>query len=66
MGVTAAEFDAQVEVLVATLEHFGVPQTEQEELLGMLAPMLDDIVEVESPATGTPLPAAYLNAPPLA
>jgi hemoglobin len=65
MGVTAAEFDALVEDLVATLEQFGVPKAEQDELLGLLAPMRGDIVEVESPETGTPLPAAYEPAPPL-
>ena len=59
MGVTAAEFDAQVEVLVATLEHFNVPSAEQEELLALLAPMRRDIVEVESQATGTPLPDVF-------
>jgi hemoglobin len=59
MGVTAAEFDAQVEVLVATLEHFDVPSAEQEELLALLAQMRRDIVEVESQATGTPLPDAF-------
>ena len=51
MGVTAAEFDAQIEVLVASLDHFNVPQAEQDELLGLLAPMRDDIVEVESQET---------------
>jgi len=59
MGVTAAEFDAQVEVLVASLSHFDVPQAEQDELLGMLAPMRADIVEVESQETGTALPDAF-------
>jgi len=66
MGVTAAEFDAQVEVLVASLNHFDVPSAEQDELLALLAPMRDDIVEVESRATGTPLPDAFEPAPPLA
>ena len=65
MGVTAAEFDAQIEVLGASLDHFDVPQAEQDELLGLLAPMRDDIVEVESQETGTPLPAAFQPAPPL-
>lgn len=65
MGVTAAEFDAQVDALVASLNHFDVPQAEQDELLALLAPMRDDIVEVESEETGTPLPAAYSPAPPL-
>jgi hemoglobin len=62
MGVTAGEFDALVEDLVATLDEFDVPKAEQDELLGLLAPMRDDIVEVESPETGTPLPASYQTA----
>jgi hemoglobin len=66
MSVTAGEFDALVADLVATLDKFGVPEAEKSELLGALAPMRPDIVEVESSATGTPLPAAYRNAPPLA
>jgi hemoglobin len=65
MGVTAGEFDALVEDLVATLDEFEVPQAEQEELLGLLGPMRDDIVEVESPETGTPLPEGYQAAPAL-
>jgi hemoglobin len=59
MGVTAGEFDALVEDLVATLNEFDVPQAEQEELLGLLAPMRGDIVVVESPETGVPLPPSY-------
>ena len=66
MGVTAGEFDALVADLVATLDQFGVPEAEKGELLGALAPMRGDIVEVESSDTGTPLPEAYRNAPPLA
>jgi hemoglobin len=65
MGVTAGEFDALVEDLVATLDECDVPKAEQEELLGLLAPMRDAIVEVESPETGTPLPASYQAAPAL-
>lgn len=65
MGVTAGEFDALVEDLVATLNQFAVPQAEQDELLGLLGPMRGDIVEVESPETGTPLPAEYQPAPAL-
>ena len=57
LGVTAGEFDALVANLVATLNKFNVPQAEQEELLGALAPMKADIVEVDSAATATPLPA---------
>ncbi len=65
MAVTAAEFDAQVEILAASLNHFDVPQAEQDELLALLAPMRNDIVEVESQETGTPLPDAYRPAPAL-
>jgi len=65
MGVTAGEFDVLVEDLVATLDGFDVPKAEQEELLGLLAPMRGDIVEVESPQTGTPLPEKYRPAPAL-
>ncbi|HYM52070.1 MAG TPA: group 1 truncated hemoglobin [Candidatus Dormibacteraeota bacterium] len=66
MGVTAGEFDALVEDLVATLNKFGVPKPEQDELLGLLGPMRVDIVEQESSGTGTPLPESYRNAPPVA
>ena len=65
MGVTAGEFDALVEDLVATLDECDVPKAEQDELLGLLAPMRDAIVEVESRETGTPLPASYQAAPAL-
>jgi hemoglobin len=65
MGVTAGEFDALVEDLVATLNEFEVPKQEQDELLGVLGPMRDEIVEVESPETGTPLPESYQAAPAL-
>ena len=66
MSVTGGEFDALVADLVATLNHFNVPDAEKNELLGALAPMRSDIVEVESATTGTPLPESYRNAPPLA
>ena len=65
MGVTAGEFDALVANLVATLDQFGVGAAEKDELLSALAPMRDDIVEVESSETGTPLPGSYRNAPPM-
>jgi hypothetical protein len=48
-----------------SLDEFNVPKPEQDELLAFLAPMRDDIVEVESPKTGTPLPDAYRPAPAL-
>jgi hemoglobin len=66
MGVTAGEFDALVEDLVATLNKFDVPEQGRTELLAILGPLRGDIVEVESPETGTPLPEAYQTAPPLA
>jgi len=66
MGVTAGEFDALVADLVATLNQFKVPTTEQQELLGILGSLRGDIVEVESPTTGTPLPESYKPAAPLA
>ena len=65
MGVTAGEFDALVAGLVATLDEFEVPKAEQDELLGLLGPMRDEIVEVEAPETGTPLPESYQAAPAL-
>jgi hemoglobin len=66
MGVTAGEFDALVGDLVVTLDEFNVPKAEQDELLGLLAPMRDEIVEVELPETGTPLPDSFEAAPALA
>ena len=63
MGVTAGEFNALVEDLVATLNKFGVGKAEQDELLGILGPLKSDIVEVDSTATGTPLPDSYEAAP---
>ena len=66
MGVTAGEFDALVADLVSTLDRFQVPTGEQQELLGILGPLRGDIVEVESAATGTPLPDSYRAAAPLA
>jgi hemoglobin len=65
MGVTAGEFDALVADLVASLDNLDVPKEDQEELLGLLAPMRTEIVEIESPETGKPLPETYQPAPPL-
>ena len=62
MGVTEGEFNALVEDLVTTLKAFNVPQAEQDELLAALGAMKGDIVEVESPATGTPLPGTFVPA----
>ena len=65
MKVTAGEFDVVMQHLDAALDELNVPGAEQAELVGLLMPMRDDIVEVESPATGTPLPDSYQAAPPL-
>lgn len=65
MGVTTGEFNALVEDLVATLNKFNVPEKEQSELLAVLGPMKDEIVEVKSDKTGTALPKKFKPAPPL-
>jgi hemoglobin len=65
MQVTAGEFDVVMQHLDATLDEFKVPKEEQVELVALIMPMRGDIVEVESPETGTPLPDSYQAAPPL-
>jgi hemoglobin len=45
MGITDVEFNALVEDLKKSLAKFNVPQAEQDELIGALAGMHDDIVE---------------------
>lgn len=44
MGVNEAHFNALVEDLAKTLDKFGVPVREKNELLGILGPMKYDIV----------------------
>ena len=65
MGLTNGEFDAFMEDLVAVLDGFKVGKADQEELLSLLRPMRDDIVEVDSSQVGTPLPSAFAPAPAL-
>jgi hemoglobin len=65
MAVTEGEFTALVEDLVAALDHFQVPAAEKNELLGILGPLKDAIVEVKGNATGTPLPPGFKPAPAL-
>ena len=65
MKVTAGEFDVVMQHLDDALDELNVPKADQAELVGLLMPMRDDIVEVESPETGTPLPDSYRAAPPL-
>jgi truncated hemoglobin YjbI len=63
MQVTAGEFDAFIQDLEGTLDELNVPTTEHGELLGLLLPLRNEIVQVESPETGTPLPDGYQAAP---
>jgi hemoglobin len=65
MGVTDGEFDALVEDLVATLQKFNVPHNEKQELLQTLGNLRDQIVEVHTRATGTPLPANFKSLRPV-
>ncbi|HEV2375047.1 MAG TPA: group 1 truncated hemoglobin [Streptosporangiaceae bacterium] len=65
MSVTNGEFQAFVEDVVAVLDDFKVGKAEQEELLNILAPLQGEIVEVDSGQVGTPLPSAFIPAPPL-
>jgi hemoglobin len=65
MRVTEGEFNALVEDLTAALNQFKVPAREQNELLTALGSMKGDIVEVQSAATGTSLPASFKPAPAL-
>jgi hemoglobin len=44
---------------------FKVGATEQDELLNILAPLREEIVEVDSDQTGTPLPSEFTPAPAL-
>jgi hemoglobin len=65
MQTTAGEFDVVMGHLDAALDELNIPKAEQDELVDLLRPMRADIVEVESPETGTPLPDSYRAAPPL-
>ena len=60
----AGEFDVVMQHLGAALDELQIPGPEQDELVGLLRPMRRNIVEVESPQTGTPLPDSYQAAPP--
>ena len=44
MNITEAEFGAVAENLIRTLDKFGVPAREKNELVGLVAPMKNDIV----------------------
>ena len=63
MAVTQGEFGALVEDLVATVDKFNVPDKEKGELLGALGPLGPQIVESQSTAIGTALPAPFKPTP---
>jgi hemoglobin len=65
MQTTAGEFDVVMGHLDAALDELNIPKAEHDELVDLLRPLRADIVEVESPETGTPLPDSYRAAPPL-
>lgn len=65
MMVTEGEFNALVEDLVGALDKFNVPAQEKTDLLNILGPLKDQIVEVKSSDTGAPLPAKFKPAKPL-
>lgn len=65
MKVTEGEFNALVDDLVKALDKFNVPDKEKTDLLKLLGPLKDQIVEVKSQDTGTPLPANFKPAKPL-
>jgi len=65
MGVTTGEFDAFMDDLVAILDDFKVGKDDQDQLLTMLRTMQAEIVESDSSQVGTPLPSAFVPAPPL-
>ncbi|HEX6933400.1 MAG TPA: group 1 truncated hemoglobin [Streptosporangiaceae bacterium] len=65
MGVTNGEFQAFVEDVVAVLNDFKVGAAERDELLNILAPLREEIVEVDAGQTGTPLPSEFTPAPAL-
>ena len=65
MKVTEGEFNALVEDLVGALDKFNVPAKEKNDLLAILGPLKDQIVEVKSSDTGTALPANFKPAPAL-
>jgi hemoglobin len=45
LGITQANWDKSVQLLVATLNQFNVPQKEQQEVLAAVSTLTGDIVE---------------------
>jgi hemoglobin len=48
MGITEADWDRSVEHFVATLDQFSVPDRERQELLALIGPLRDEIVDTAS------------------
>jgi hemoglobin len=65
MKITVGVFDVVIQHLRAVLDELRIPKAEQDELVGLLQPMRDDIVEVEPPQTGTLPPHSHQAAPSL-
>jgi hemoglobin len=45
LGITAADWDASVKLLVATLDKFNLPAKEKDEVLGAVSTLRKDIVD---------------------
>jgi hemoglobin len=45
LGITAADWDAQAKLLVATLDKFNVPAKEKDEVLALVSTLKKDIVD---------------------
>jgi hemoglobin len=45
IGITSADWDTSVKLLVATLDKFKVPEKEKTEVLNAISPLKKDIVE---------------------
>lgn len=54
LGISEADWNTSVELLVATLDKFKVPQKEKEEVLGAISTMKNDIVEQTAMMTDQP------------
>lgn len=65
MGLTEGEFAAGLEDFGKALDTFNVPPAEKGELLGALARFKNEMVEVKSKETGTPLRPDFKPAPAL-
>ena len=65
MAVAAGEFDLAIAASGRDAPGSSTFPAGPGRFVALIMPMHDDIVEVESPETGTPLPDSYQAAPPL-